>query len=342
MKNLSYFLNSKRAILRAFEDEDLSGLKTMMSDMEIMKFTGFREPQSEEKILQCLDEWKKKGHKKLGVWCAEAKDSGEFIGWFMLKDVGKEGPELGFMLAKSKWGQGFATEISSLLLDYTFHDLKFNKVHATTVSENNNSISVLKKIGMKETSTKMIGEPEYEVKCFEVARDSQLKNLEFKKIDLEKNAALCVAFRADSFLESFGTEEPFYETDPKGEVYLKWLAEKMSGVYHGVHIWYENQIIGQIEAGIRQEEDDFGYINLYYLIPEMRGKGFSKYLEEYTSNYLRSLGFDKAKLSVSPTNQRAIHFYEKNGWRDMGVRLEPGRTGRGLRFTVHYMEKDLV
>jgi len=45
--------------------------------------------------------------------------------------------------------------------------------------------------------------------------------------------------------------------------------------------------------------------------------------------------FDEAgpQLSVSPTNARALAFYRKHGWRDLGLR--PGRDN------VHLMECDV-
>jgi len=71
-----------------------------------------------------------------------------------------------------------------------------------------------------------------------------------------------------------------------------------------------------MELGRRKIEDEFGYVNLYYLIPEVRGKGFSLELDNFATSYLKELGFKKARLSVSPTNLRAINFYTKNGWQD--------------------------
>jgi RimJ/RimL family protein N-acetyltransferase len=57
-------------------------------------------------------------------------------------------------------------------------------------------------------------------------------------------------------------------------------------------------------------------------------------------NFLRSLGFKKVRLSVSPTNLRAVQFYKKNGWIDLGERDEP-ELKKTLKFRLHYMEKYL-
>ncbi len=161
-------LKTNRTIVRAFAKEDLASLIELMSDSDVMKYTGFREPQSKEKIEQCLECWTQEGSEPLGVWCAVEKDTDEFVGWFMLKDTGHSYPELGFMLSKKKWGLGYATEISQEFIKYAFHQLNYKKVIATTVRENLASISVLKKLGMVSSPIELKEDGNYEILCFEI------------------------------------------------------------------------------------------------------------------------------------------------------------------------------
>lgn len=105
------YLKTNRTILRSFQDHDLDALIEMMSDIEIMKYTGFRSPKDSDFVKEKLKVWKQEADIPLGIWCAESIDSSHFIGWFMLKDTGKDFPELGFMLAKDQWGHGYAVEV---------------------------------------------------------------------------------------------------------------------------------------------------------------------------------------------------------------------------------------
>jgi GNAT superfamily N-acetyltransferase len=42
--------------------------------------------------------------------------------------------------------------------------------------------------------------------------------------------------------------------------------------------------VGQIEARTKDMDDGkFGYVNLFYLIPDYRGKGYGRQLEQYTA-----------------------------------------------------------
>lgn len=149
-----------------------------------------------------------------------------------------------------------------------------------------------------------------------------LANIEFKPIDLEKDRDMVIKFREDSFVCSFGSNEKFWaENGPNAELYIEWLTAKIKNApFSAVHIWLGDRIVGQMELGTFKRDPSVGYINLYYLIPEFRGTGLSKLLDDYAVQYLRGKGFLKARLSVSPTNLRAVRYYSRMGWVDIGTR----------------------
>jgi ribosomal protein S18 acetylase RimI-like enzyme len=159
--------------------------------------------------------------------------------------------------------------------------------------------------------------------------------LAFVPIDLESTAQLVVRFRADSFACSFGTDERFYEADGKGgERYLTWLATCMKEVPGScVHVWKNDAIIGQLEMGRYRGDPKIGYAYLYYLAPTYRNRGLGVHLDRYASEYFADLGFQSARLNVSPTNRVAMRFYAKNGWHDLGPRSDHPE--------VHDMQKEL-
>jgi RimJ/RimL family protein N-acetyltransferase len=57
--------------------------------------------------------------------------------------------ELGYVLARASWGQGFATEAASAVLRFGFDELGLHKVSATCDPDNAGSARVLSKIGMR-------------------------------------------------------------------------------------------------------------------------------------------------------------------------------------------------
>ena len=156
----------------------------------------------------------------------------------------------------------------------------------------------------------------------------QTKRLVFKPIDLHAHAPVCVAFRRDSYICSFGEDGFFQEDGPNGMHYLEWLRLRINKFPDGcVHAWQGDKIVGQMEMQIL-EEPRRGYVNLFYLVEEMRGAGVSGELQEYAMDFMRRHGVPIAQLSVSPTNRRALAFYRKHGWRDLGLR--PGRDNVNL------------
>ena len=147
--------------------------------------------------------------------------------------------------------------------------------------------------------------------------------LAFKPIDLDAHASVCVAFRRDTFICSFGTDRFDDEAGPDGAYYLGQLRQRTTKFPDGyVHLWDGDRIVGQMEMQIR-EEPRIGYANLFYLIDAMRSAGVGAQLQDYAIRFFQRHGVSAARLSVSPTNARALAFYRKHGWRDLGPR--PGR-----------------
>jgi hypothetical protein len=76
-----------------------------------------------------------------------------------------------------------------------------------------------------------------------------------------------------------------------------------------------------------------GYVNLFYLVPSARGRGLGQALHDHFVQFMRAGGAVAARLRVSPTNSRAIAYYLKHSWRDLGLRPDDDK--------VHVMETDL-
>ena len=151
-------LQTKRTTLRRFRLSDLPAMMQLDSDPDIMKFTPSRVPQTPEQSqarLKNLVE-SEATHAPLGVWAAELKDGGDFVGWFMLRKSDMEFVELGFMIAKKHWNMGLTTEISQTLLEFSKRELNLPGLSAVTDPGNIASIRVLEKLGFKLKGTKKV------------------------------------------------------------------------------------------------------------------------------------------------------------------------------------------
>jgi ribosomal protein S18 acetylase RimI-like enzyme len=142
--------------------------------------------------------------------------------------------------------------------------------------------------------------------------------LHFRPIDVERDGARCVAFSRDAFVCSFGSDERFLaEAGPAFVRYLQGLHRAVAVHPEGaVHLYREGAIIGQLV--MEAASDATGYVSLVYVVPEWRGTEVGAALHAYIVDFFRRRGVETARLSVSPTNARAMAYYRKHGWRDLG------------------------
>ena len=98
----------------------------------------------------------------------------------------------------------------------------------------------------------------------------------FRTIDTDKDKDTIIKFRKDSFIVSFGTEAGFGDEN----AHLQRMEERVRKFPDGqVIIEKDQEPIGQMELQVREYEgNEIGYVNLFYLIPEYRSKGFRKEL----------------------------------------------------------------
>ena len=87
-------------------------------------------------------------------WFAvEQKLSGDFLGFAGLNSVSfrahfTPAVEIGWRLARSAWGLGYATEAASAALQYGILELGLEEIVSFTVSDNHRSRRVMEKLGM--------------------------------------------------------------------------------------------------------------------------------------------------------------------------------------------------
>jgi ribosomal-protein-alanine N-acetyltransferase len=93
-----------------------------------------------------IEHWDAHG---FGMWIVEEKRSGAVLGHCGLRYLeGTDDVELGYYLARTGWGRGFATECGAASLRFGFHQVGLPRVVAVTRIRNTASQHVLEKLGM--------------------------------------------------------------------------------------------------------------------------------------------------------------------------------------------------
>lgn len=148
------FLDTERLIIRNWQAEDWRLLRPMSLDPEVMRYIGHYQPWSEEETRQFVTN-RMADYEQYGrtVWPLILKETSAFIGYcgFLRRVYGEyEGEiEIGYALAKDAWSRGLAAEAGAMILRYGFETLGFERVIASARPENDRSIRVMEKMGMR-------------------------------------------------------------------------------------------------------------------------------------------------------------------------------------------------
>lgn len=147
------WLETLRLSMRAFTVDDSEDLFRLNRDPRVMRFVGDGKVVSRERNGQILRRVLGYPHDypDLGFWYTTRRDTGGFIGWFALKYCGKSPDiEIGYVLAPEAWGQGYATEGATALLQFGFEDLDLARIIGVTYAKNFASQRVLQKAGLAD------------------------------------------------------------------------------------------------------------------------------------------------------------------------------------------------
>lgn len=153
-------LTTDRLTLRPFKEDDLDAYYEMCSDSEVMRFLGgkaWTRMETWRHMATILGHWQLRG---FGLWAVEESSSGAFVGRVgFIQPEGWPGFELGWTLARSSWGKGYATEAARKALAYAFTELDRRHVISLIHPRNGASIAVAERLGERyEESIEFFGE----------------------------------------------------------------------------------------------------------------------------------------------------------------------------------------
>jgi RimJ/RimL family protein N-acetyltransferase len=151
---MSLTLETPRLIIRQFCDSDLEPFLAYRNDPEVYRYQGWKTPYPREDGLDFVASAKIAIPGTPGEWlqlAIENKASGEMLGDIAFH-VTRSNPRqayLGYTLARSAWGQGYASEAARKTLDYLFRVLDLHRVIADCDVDNAASIRLLERLGFR-------------------------------------------------------------------------------------------------------------------------------------------------------------------------------------------------
>ncbi len=141
-------LESERLLLRQFSEDDLDDYARITGDPEVMRYVGGTPLSREDawrSLSYLLGHWKIRG---FGLWAAEEKKTGELVGRIGLyQPEGWPGLEIGWLVDRQRWGEGFATEGGAAAMRHAQERLAPKRLISVIEPPNTASIRVAEKLG---------------------------------------------------------------------------------------------------------------------------------------------------------------------------------------------------
>jgi RimJ/RimL family protein N-acetyltransferase len=161
-------LLTARLRLRALTPDDLDELCRVWMDPRVMRWIG--EHTREDVARELREQIESQAAHGLSLWAVEERVSGRFLGDCGLQPLEMRGPEIevAYELLPEVWGRGLATEAVAAALGAAFDALALERVIAVAKPDNDASLRVLEKSGLRRAGTRVAyGE---ELLLYEISR----------------------------------------------------------------------------------------------------------------------------------------------------------------------------
>jgi ribosomal-protein-alanine N-acetyltransferase len=145
-------LETERLVLRRLTMDDLDPLAALYRDPEVRRYfpDGTRTyEQTREELEWVIEVYY--GRYGYGLWATILKETGAFIGRCGLlpwEIQGRTEVEVAYLLDRSHWGRGLATEAARAIVDRAFATLPVVRLICMVDPENSASTRVASKVGM--------------------------------------------------------------------------------------------------------------------------------------------------------------------------------------------------
>ena len=139
---------TERLIVMIVELKDKKFFEELLSNPKIIDLVPLKEPSPEEILkrfeLSLTSNPNPKKYRE-NIWGVFEKEEKEMIGLAALLTNDENNWELGYRFREKYWGKGYGTEIARGLINYSFNDLKIDKITADVDVKNKASVKILEK-----------------------------------------------------------------------------------------------------------------------------------------------------------------------------------------------------
>jgi RimJ/RimL family protein N-acetyltransferase len=144
-----------RLLLRAFTADDLDAYAPIVADPRVTRFLGegraLSRAEAWRQMAMILGHWTMRG---FGLWAVEERATGQLLGRIGCQEPeGFPAFEIGYVLAATAWGRGFAREGAAAALQFARSALAKTEITSIIRPDNAGSIRVATSLGAVAAET---------------------------------------------------------------------------------------------------------------------------------------------------------------------------------------------
>lgn len=151
---MSFPFETERLVLRQFKKTDLEPFLVYRNDPQVYRYQGWKVPYERSLAEEFVEFQRLADPTREGEWfqtALELKATHTLIGdvgYFPRKGYNGQA-YLGYTLARPFWGQGYAREAVSRIIEYLMDELKLHRIVADCDTDNTSSIRLLEWLGFR-------------------------------------------------------------------------------------------------------------------------------------------------------------------------------------------------
>jgi RimJ/RimL family protein N-acetyltransferase len=160
---------TERLVLRKLSTDDAGFILELLNDPSFLRYIGDKGVRNIDDAVRYIQTGPLASYERFGfgLFLVELKTTGEPIGMCgLLKRDTLPDVDVGFAFLPAFWSQGYAFESATAVMTYGREGLGLRRIVAITSPDNDASISLLKKIGLRFERMIKLSEDQSEVRLF--------------------------------------------------------------------------------------------------------------------------------------------------------------------------------
>nr|AIA11012.1 Acetyltransferase (GNAT) domain protein [uncultured bacterium] len=162
-------LQTERLALRRLSPDDAEFILDLLNQPSFLRYIGDKGVRNTEEAINYIQTGPVASYEEhgFGLYLVQLKETGASIGICgLLKRETLPDVDIGFAFLPAYWSRGYALEAAEAMMKYGRELFGLQRIVAITSLENESSIKLLEKLGMKFEGLIKLGDDEREVRLF--------------------------------------------------------------------------------------------------------------------------------------------------------------------------------